>query len=167
MVLVATVLGVYLAATAGFSQALKLDLLQSDRGTYYVAESLYQELNFNNTNMEGYLERAKDKQNVFKEHIAGIRLNEFIFNTAQESDSTFEIDPGLLSEVSNYYFNTGNAVDNYYATGMQSPAALMAVVKRETEKLKTQETLDRLANYNSKLAKDLNDRGMPITRAQD
>lgn len=167
MVIVATVLGVYLAATAGFNQALKLDLLQSDRGTYYVAESLYQELKFNNANMEGYVERTKDKNSVFKEHIAGIRLNEFIFNTAQESESTFEIEPKLLSEVSNYYFSTGSAIDTYYQNGMASPASVMVVVKRETEKLKTQGTLERLASYNKKLAEDLIDRGMPITLSEN
>ena len=167
MVIVATILGVYLAATAGFNQALKLDLLQSDRGTYYVAESLYQELSFNNTNMEKYLDRTKDKNAVFKEHIAGIRLNEFIFNSAQESESTFEIEPKLLSEVSNYYFTTGSAIDTYYQSGMASPASVMAVVKRETEKLQTQDTLKRLAKYNNTLAVDLIDRGMPITLSED
>ena len=167
MVIVATILGVYLAATAGFNQALKLDLMQSDRGTYYVAESLYQELNFNNANMEGFLERTKDKNNIFKEHIAGIKLNEFIFGTAQESESTFEIEPTLLSEVSNYYFTTGSAIDSYYASGMNSPATVMKIVKRETEKLKEQDTLKRLASYNSGLAQDLIDRGMPITLVRD
>ena len=167
MVIVATVLGVYLAATAGFKQALKLDLLQSDRGTYYVAESLYQELKFNNTNMNNYIEKASKHNNVFNEHIAGIRLNQFIFDTAQESDSTFEIEPKLLSEVSNYYFTLGGAIDTYYESGKASPANVMAVVKRESEKLEEQNTLERLAKYNNNLATDLIDRGMPVTLSQD
>lgn len=162
MVILATILGVYLAASAGFKQALKLDLLQSDRGTYYVAESLYQELKFNDEQMRGFIENTKDKNFVFKEHIAGIRLNEFIFNTAQESESTFEIDPALLSEVSSYYFTTGNGIQQYYDSGMASPATLMTIVKRQTDILATQDTLARLASYKNALAEDLIQRGMPI-----
>jgi len=163
VVIFATMLGVYLAASVGFKQALKLDLLQSDRGTYFVSESLYQELAFNNDNMLSYLDNVKDKSLVFAEHIDGIKLNSFMFKAAEESDSVFEIAPDLLSEVSQYYFTMGNALDTYYESKMESPAALIKLVKAETEKLKEQETLTRLREYNDSLAANLNTRGVPIT----
>jgi len=163
LVIFATVLGVYLAATAGFKQALKLDLLQADRGTYYVAESLYQELAFNNNNMQSFLKRIEGKDLVFKEHIEGIKLNDFLFNAAEESESTFEIEPILLSEVSQYYFNIKNAIDTYYDSGMESPASLMKVVRAESEKLESLQTLNRLAEYNAALAKNLDERGVPVS----
>lgn len=162
MVILATVLGVYLAANAGFKQALKLDLLNSDRGTYYVAESLYQELKFNDEYMRGFIKNTEGKNFVFKEHVAGIRLNEFVFQAAQESESTFEIDPLLLSEVSNYYFATGTGIDQYYESNMASPASLMNVIKKQTEILETKNTLTRLEQYKNDLAADLISRGMPI-----
>jgi len=164
VVIFATMLGVYLAATAGFKQALKLDLLQSDRGTYYVSESLHQELVFNNENMQFYLDGLKGKSNVFNEHIEGIKLNNFIFNAAQESDSTFEIAPDLLSEVSQYYFTVGNALNTYYESEKESPRALVKVIKAETEKLAEQDTLARLSQYNTKLATDLEQRGVPTVQ---
>jgi len=163
-VIFATVLGVYLAASAGFKQALKLDLLQADRGTYYVAESLYRELEFNNKNMQSYLDGIKEKSLVFKEHIDGIKLNNFIFNAAEESESTFEIAPDLLSEVSQYYFTVGGALDTYYRSNMESPAALMKIIKSETERLAEQETLMRLEKYNANLAGNLEKRGIPISQ---
>lgn len=167
MVILATVLGVYLAATAGFKQALKLELLQSDKGTYHVSESLYQELKFNDNNMRSYLDRISDKNLVFNEHIAGIRLNEYIFQASKESEATFEIAPSLLTEVSSYYFNMGNALGSYYQSGKESPASLMKIVKAETQKLETRKTLQRLANYNSKLADNLQSRGVPLSSAPE
>jgi len=166
VVIFATVLGVYLAATAGYKQALKLHLLESDKGTYHVAESLYQELKFNNENMLRYLERTKDKTLVFNEHIEGIKLNDFIFQAAKESDSTFEIAPKLLNEVSNYYFVVGNALDIYYSSGKESPANLMKAIKAETEKLQTLGTLERLSKYNQQFADELENRGVPVSNPQ-
>lgn len=164
VVIFATMLGVYLAASAGFKQALKLDLLQADRGTYYVSESLFRELDFNNKNMQAYVDGVKGKSLVFNEHIEGIKLNDFIFNAAQESESTFEIAPDLLSEVSQYYFTVGGALNKYYNSNMESPMALMKVVKAETQKLTDQNTLDRLSEYNSNLADNLEQRGVPIAQ---
>ena len=164
VVIFATMLGVYLAATAGFKQALKLDLLQSDRGTYYVSESLYRELSFNNENMKKYLAALEGKSLVFNEHIDGIKLNSFMFNAAEESESTFEISPELISEVSQYYFTVGTALDVYYGNNMESPSALMKVVKAETIKLEQQDTLTRLSSYNQRLAKNLEERGVPISQ---
>lgn len=162
IVILATVLGVYLAATAGYKQALKLHLLESDKGTYFLAESIYQELRYNNENMVGYLDSVKDKSLVFNEHIEGIKLNDFIFQAAKESESTFEIEPKLLNEVSNYYFVVGNALENYYESGKESPASLMKVVKEETENLSVLKTLVRLSEYNQTFARKLKDRGIPI-----
>jgi len=164
VMILATVIGVFLAATVGFKQALKLDLLQSDRGTYYVSESLYQELRFNDQNMQNYINGLEGKSLVFNEHIVGIKLNSFMFNAAEESESVFEISPDLLSEVSQYYFVMGNALDLYYKSNMESPANLMKVVKSETRKLAEQETLSRLEDYNNRLAANLKERGIPLQR---
>jgi len=157
-----TIVGVYLAAIAGFDAALKLTLVTADRGTYYVAESMRQELGFNVENMEKYIENAQKEKLLFKEHIAGIKLNDYVFQASKYSNSTFEIDPKLLSEVSIYYFSVGNAIELYYDSGMQSPSNVMAVVKRETEKLKEQNTLANLATYNKALAKVVEEQGISL-----
>ena len=75
-----------------------------------------------------------------------------MFQASKYSESTFEIEPKLLSEVSIYYFSVGNAIKFYYDTEMKSPDRLMVVVKREAEKLATKRTLERLAAYNKALS---------------
>lgn len=163
-VIAATVIGVFYAAIAGFDVALRIELIHADRGTYYVAESLNKELTFNVENMDKYIARVKGKPNVFKEHISGIKLNDFVFQAAKYSESTFEIEPSLLTEVSIYYFAVGNAIDTYNNSGMQSPHNLMVVVKRETAKLKEQKTLARLTSYNKALAESIEDRGVSLAQ---
>lgn len=159
---VATIIGIYYAAIVGFDVALKLELLDSDQGTYYVAESMYQELDFNVKNMESYIEKIKGKQYVFKEHISGIRLNNYVFDAAKFSEFTFEIEPTLLSEVSRFYFTVGNALETYYDSGQQSPQSLMIVVKAEVERIQQQDTLVRLAAFNQAVAQSVEEQGVSL-----
>ena len=161
---IATVVGVYYAAIVGFDVALKLELIQADRGTYYVVESMHQELEFNVKNMEKYIKRVESEQYVFKEHIAGIKLNDYVFKASMYSDSTFEIDPTLLTELSIYYFSVGNAINQYYDSGMQSPGTVMKVVKKETAKLSEQKTLERLSAYKKALAETIESRGVNLSQ---
>jgi len=160
----ATIIGVYYAAVVGFDVALKLELVKADRGTYYVAESMYQELDFNANNMNEYIDKTAQHKFVFKEHLAGIKLNDYVFQASKYSESTFEIEPKLLSEISVYYFSVGNAIKYYYDSGMQSPSNLMVVIKRESNKLAEQKTLERLAAYNKALADNVQSRGVDLSR---
>ena len=162
----ATIIGVYYAATVGFEVALKLELVRADRGTYYVSESMYQELEFNIENMEKYIKNIEDKKYVYKEHIAGIQLNEYVFKSAMYSDSVFEIEPSLLTEVSIYYFSVGNAIKHYIATDMGSPSSLMDVVKKQTALLATQNTVKRLEAYNRALAGSVESRGVDLAQPE-
>ena len=160
----ATIIGVYYAAIVGFDVALRLELVTSDRSTYYVAESMYQELDFNVENMERYIKRIEKEKFAYQEHIAGIKLNDYVFQASKYSESTFEIEPKLLTEVSIYYFSVGNAIKFYYDTEMKSPDRLMVVVKREAEKLATQRTLERLAAYNKALSDTVESRGVKLAQ---
>ena len=164
LAVVATIIGVYYAAIVGFDVAVRLELVKADRGTYYVAESLYQELSFNVSNMERYIQRVANEPYVFKEHLSGIKMNDFAFNASKYSDSVFEIEPTLLSELSIYYFSVGSAIEDYYQSGMASPQKLISVIKKETKKLQGQKTLERLAAYNEALAATVEKRGVSLTQ---
>lgn len=160
--IIATIIGVYFAAIVGLNVAMKMEMLSADRGTYYVSSSLQKELQFNVDNINTYIEKGKGKQYIYKEHLAGIRLNDFVFQSAKYSDSTFEIEPTLLSELSIYYFNIGTAIDYYYKTGKSSPQTLYKVLARETKKINEQNTLANLERYNQALAKSIEDRDMTL-----
>ncbi|WP_299771419.1 hypothetical protein [uncultured Pseudoteredinibacter sp.] len=158
----ATIIGVYYAAIVGFDAALKLELVKADRGTYYLSESLYQELDFNVKNMDRYIEQAKGKKFVYQEHLDGIKLNDYVFQASKFSESTFEIEPRLLSEISTYYFSVGNAIAQYYQGHKQSPNNVMVVLKRESKRLQEQQTLERFAAYKDALARDVKDSGVDV-----
>lgn len=160
----ATIIGVYYAAIVGFDAALRLELVKAERGTFYVAESMYQELDFNVKNMERYIARVEKEQFVYKEHIAGIKLNDYVFQASKYSESTFEIEPKLLTEISNYYFSVGSAINYYYDSGMQSPSNLMVVVKREGKRLIEQKTFIRLAAYNKALSENIQAKGIDLSQ---
>lgn len=164
MAVIATVLGVYFAAIVGFDVAVKLNQIEDDKDTYYVAESLHQELMFNVNNMQTYITKTADKPNVFKEHIAGININDFVFQASKNSQSVFEIEPKLLSELSIYYFSVGGAINQYYASAQQSPASVMRVVRKETEKLVNAKTLERLEIFKDAVKADAEERGATFTR---
>lgn len=161
---VATIVGVYYAAVVGFDVAVELEMVSADRRAYFVSESLYKELEFNTANMDSYIEKVKGKPHVYVEHIEGIRLNDFVFEASKEAESTFMIEPSILTQVSIYYFAVGNALDHYYDSGRSSPQSLMNVVKKETAKLKEQKTLERLSAYNAALADSVEERGLAIDR---
>lgn len=57
----ATIVGVYLAASVGFKKAVELELLRADRGTYYLAQSLLGETQANLANFDGYIEKTEGK----------------------------------------------------------------------------------------------------------
>lgn len=152
----------YYAAIVGFDVAVRLDLVKADRSTYYLAESMHQELEFNIENMNSYLKRTQKERYVYNEHIAGIKLNDYVMKAAMNSESIFEIKPKLLTEISLYCFTVGNAIKQYYDSGMQSPSRVMDVVKKETEKIIAQKTLERLAEYKSALAGTIEQRGIGL-----
>jgi len=129
---VATIVGVYLAATLGFKKAVELELLRADRGTYYVAQSLLSQTEANLEHFDEYVAKAEGKSRI-KDEIKGMHLNDFVIESAKYSDSTFELDPQVLTEVSQFYSNLRNAFDTYYP---DKPEALIVVVKEETAKMK-------------------------------
>jgi len=82
---VATILGVYLAATLGFKKAVELELLRADRGTYYVAQALLSQTEANLKHFDDHFEKTKGKSRA-KDKIVGMHLNDYVIESAQFSD---------------------------------------------------------------------------------
>ena len=132
LTIVATNIGIFLAASVGYKKAVELELLRADRGTYYVAKSLHSQTEANLLHFDEYLEKTRGKSRI-KDEIKGMQLNDFVIESAKFSESTFELDPQVLTEVSQFYSNLRAAFDSYYP---EKPEALMAAIKKETEKMK-------------------------------
>jgi len=132
LAIVATILGVYLAASVGFKKAVELELLRADRGTYYVAQSLLSQTEANLQHFDDHFEKTKGKSRA-KDKIVGMHLNDFVIESSKFSESTFELNPQVLTEVSQFYSNLRNAFDIYYP---EKPEALIAAIKKETATMK-------------------------------
>lgn len=101
VVLIATVAGVYLAASVGFEKAVDLELLESDRDTYYLASSFESELEDNVEAVLGFVETFKG-QPYFAEQNR-LELNQYVYETMRFAGSTFELRPQVLNGASRYY----------------------------------------------------------------
>jgi len=132
LAVIATIVGVYLAASVGFNKAVELELLRADRGTYYVAKSLLSQTEANLEQFDVYIEKTTGKSRI-KDEIKGMHLNDYVFQSAKFSESTFELNPQVLTEVSQFYSNLRASFDAYYP---DQPETLMLSIRKETEFMK-------------------------------
>jgi len=154
---IATVFGVYLAASLGFKKAVELELLRADRGTYYVAQSLLSQTEANLEHFDEYLEKVKGRGFLTNE-LSGMHVNDFVIESAKFSESTFEIDPIVLTEISQFYSNLNNAFANYYPG---KPNALLHEIKKEIAKV-NDGPLQRLEEHVEKLRKNCIEKGLDL-----
>ncbi|MEE9405210.1 MAG: hypothetical protein V3V20_09975 [Algisphaera sp.] len=105
VVVICTIVGIYLAATLGFSKAVDLTLLQSDRNTYYLANSFQGEIDSNLSEIGTFLTEHGDAP--FMPDNASIKLNHFVFDTMQFAESTMELPPAVINGVSTFYLEAG------------------------------------------------------------
>ena len=129
---VATIVGVYLAASVGFKKAVELEVLRADRGTYYLAQSLLSQTQANLEHFEEVIAETEGK-NLVRNEVEKMHLNSFVYESAKFSDSTFELEPQVLTEISEFYSNIQAAFDTHYP---ERPRSLLDAVKVETAKVK-------------------------------
>lgn len=103
-----TVLGVYLAAQAGYRTALDFETARTERESYYMRGALLDELKDNlsladaiSTNMveNGWRVRGSDPE-IFK-------LQGYVWETMKEQSITFQIPSEVLTGVRRYYDKAG------------------------------------------------------------
>lgn len=99
-IVVATVLGVYLAALQGFKQAVAFDTLQRERNSYYLQSSLKAELLSNIALAKEYTSKVKGGMSTTQ---AISPLNTFIWEAMKNSPSTLEIPSSILSSSQKFY----------------------------------------------------------------
>lgn len=100
--LIATVLGVYLAGQQGLKQAVIFEQIQSDRSNYYLRKSLQHELADNLALIEEYA----DSLTGISIHAArrhNLDLDTFVWETMKYSPATLETPSTLLSESRQFY----------------------------------------------------------------
>lgn len=100
-ILVATVLGVYLASSQGFKQALAYGDVQAARNNYYLRKSLQSELSDNIALVREYM--VKVEKGNLADRKAPFALDTFVWESMKNSSSTLETPPELLRGSRQFY----------------------------------------------------------------
>jgi len=160
--IIATIIGIYYASIVGLETGVKLEMIQADRGTYYVASSLYSELESNIERMDESI-KLFDKRKFSKDSANKVRFNDFIFQSAKYSDSTFEIEPEILTGISEYYFTVQGLIHDYKFNNLNH-VLMIVEIKKATEAFKAQKIMEKLSAYNKALAKSIENRGVNLSQ---
>lgn len=116
VVVISTILGVYLAATVGFKKAVDLTLLTSDRNTFYLASSFEGEISSNTDKITSFM--AEHAGSPFMPDGVKLTLNQFVFETMKEAESTLELDPLVVNGVSSFYLEAGDIIERLNAKAL-------------------------------------------------
>lgn len=106
-VIVATVAGVYLAASTGLEQAIQFDELTSEQNNYFLRKSLQNELADNVGYIREYADKVK-KQVVNPE----LALETFVWKSMVYSPAALETPSALLRETQRFYHAAAEIMAN-------------------------------------------------------
>jgi hypothetical protein len=93
-IIIATILGVYLAANQGFKQALAYGNIQADKSNYHLRQSLRNEIAGNVTITRDYLKRIA--RGGIANRRAPFQLDTYVWDTMKYSGNTLETPADLL-----------------------------------------------------------------------
>ncbi|MCD8139647.1 MAG: hypothetical protein LUE17_07700 [Planctomycetaceae bacterium] len=107
VIIIATVGGVYLAASQGLRQAMQFDTIKSLQNNYYLRKSLQNELSDNVGYMRDYI--GKVGQRVVN---PSLNLETFVWNSMTYSPTALETPSDLLREAQKFYHSAADIMAN-------------------------------------------------------
>jgi hypothetical protein len=107
VIIIATVGGVYLAASQGLKQAMQFDAIKSVQNNYYLRKSLQNEMADNVGYMREYI--GKVNQRVVK---PPFNLETFVWNSMTYSSTSLETPSDLLREAQKFYRQAAEIMAN-------------------------------------------------------
>jgi hypothetical protein len=100
VILISTVLGVFLAAQAGYRTALQFEVTRSERDSYFMRVALLDELKDNIELAEKFASVfAAQKGDTWPGNLNDFKLQSFVWDTMKQQNTTFQIPAGILSAV--------------------------------------------------------------------
>ncbi len=100
-ILAATIMGVYLASSQGFKQAMAYGEIMSDKDNYYLRKSLQSEIADNLVLVREYMKRLETGGLPARQ--APFALDTFVWENMKFSSATLETPPELLRESRVFY----------------------------------------------------------------
>ncbi len=160
-VVLATIVGVYLAANAGLKQAIIFDQITNKERNYYLRVSLHDELEDNIAQLRLYAEDVLPR-NLSRPMLENQRpaISQFVWDTMRYSPRTLETPSVFLTEGRRFYANAEGIIRRVEAGtyGAQHAAGLLNDLLDEVE----QGLLPAMRENTERLAEELNRHGVDI-----
>ena len=160
IVFTATIIGVYLAASAGLKAAVQFELIKSDRDSYYMRSALIDEIKDNTNTIKTWgTEYRTGKAGKFIGKPNDFKLDTYVWTTMQDNAGTFEIPSKILTGIRHYYRDA-----NIGLSKMTSRNAAAKDVDKMLEQTKTfnSNIVPLLQADIDKLKKHLDDLEIPL-----
>jgi len=136
VIVISTVLGVYLAALAGFRTALEFEVARNDRDGYFMRRSLLEEVKDNLDTADKYSDFITKKEGWrYKGNPDAYKLQGFIWETMKEQSVTFQLPPAVLTAVRRYY-DTVQSLGQALAQGQGTAIEAAKSLSDETKKMR-------------------------------
>ncbi len=158
-IIIATVVGVYLAAQEGLSQAIKFDALSNMQNNYHLRHALYDEVSDNVEILSHYADTVEtvSSNSLVKMHP---QMGLFVWDNMRYSANALETPSDILSDIRRLYLESEKIISNietrHYSVsyGKDQLQNVLSKIKEDTlPKLKT--------NYET-LLKELKDNDIAV-----
>ncbi|MFZ1107711.1 MAG: hypothetical protein WAN43_05115 [Rhodomicrobium sp.] len=185
IVMASTVLGVYLAAQAGFTTALQFEVARSERDGYYLRRALLDEVKDNLDSVDDWsqaFEKAlrnrisasyflpsdswvvywSDKNGWSNAGIVPdeLKMKTFVWETMKQQSITFQLAPQLLSGVRRYYDGMDGAMKDVLSHEWKAGPAARAILA-DTKRMRG-EIVPAFEKDIAELKASLEAQGVPI-----
>ncbi len=109
VIIFSTVLGVFLAAQAGYRTALDFEFARSDREGYYMRRALLDELKDNLVQADSMSKNMIDQGWRFRNSDPNVfKLQNYVWDTMKQQNVTFQLPATVLTGVRRYYEKSGD-----------------------------------------------------------
>lgn len=158
VVLSSTVLGVYLAARAGYRTAVDVSVINQLREGYYLRRALCDEVKDNLDTVDRWMDNYIKDGWRYRGDASIFHLQDYVWKTMQEQTTTFQIPADTLTSVRRYYHN--------FRLNMQDMMAAAAIdcakfMQEETRKMR-ETTIPALERDVMELRAQLTKRGVEV-----
>jgi hypothetical protein len=184
-IMASTIIGVYLAAQAGFSTALQFEIARSDRDGYYMRRALLDEVK---DNVAAADEWSAGMEKTLRNRISAdyflptdnwvdywsekggwqssrikpdeVKMQTFVWETMKQQTITFQLAPQLLSGVRRYYDAMEGNMKEMLGTDWKSAKAAKAIVE-DTKRMR-EEIIPAFERDIAELRDKLTKTGVPL-----
>jgi hypothetical protein len=137
IIVVSTVLGVFLAAQAGFKTALEFEVVRNEREGFYMRRAMLDELKDNLDQADKYVDYVVNKDGWrFKADANAYKLHGYVWETMKQQSITFQLPRNVLTGVRRYYDDAeanASGMREGQGTAMEAAKALQEATKKMRE----------------------------------